>query len=346
MDGDRRGGLGLLALVYGCGAALCAVGALWPMTARTPVALLVVLAVSGAALSAGLWLGRDRLPMAAVHAALALLALLTGLLAWQSVTAVGVVGLGPALVALGVLAGHVLPAAHARAHVAGAVAVVSAGALSAAPSGFLAPWLTAVVTALVLTEAQVRQTGALRRAACTDPLTGLANRRAWEDGADRLLAAAGRSGEPLTVALLDLDGFKAVNDTEGHAAGDALLRALASGWSGELRRSDLLGRLGGDEFALCLPGSDRAATADLLGRLRAVSAGPWSAGTATAHPGETLHEVLARADADLYREKAARPGSRTRVDRPAPGPQGRRQSSEVRCEPAIGPICSIPPSTA
>jgi diguanylate cyclase (GGDEF)-like protein len=142
--------------------------------------------------------------------------------------------------------------------------------------------------------------------------------------------------------VLDLDGFKAVNDSGGHAAGDALLRALASGWRSELRGSDLLGRVGGDEFALCLPGSDSAATADLLRRLRAASAGAWSAGTATARPGETLGEVLARADAALYRAKAAR----------SPGPavvapaQGRRQSSEVRCEPAIGPICSMPPSTA
>ncbi len=315
MHGDRRSGLGLLALLYGCAAALCAGGALWPMSARTPVALLAVLAVTGGVLGGALWLGRDRLPMAAVHAGLALLSLLTALLAWQSATAVGVVGLGPALVALGVLAGHVLPPLAARLHVAGAVAVVTAGALAAAPSGLLAPWLCAVVTVAVLTEAQVRQTGALRRAAGTDPLTGLANRRAWEDGAARLLAAAERSGGPVTVALLDLDGFKAVNDTGGHAAGDALLRSLASGWRGELRRSDLLGRLGGDEFALCLPGSDATTTAELLSRLRAASVGAWSAGTATARAGEDLPAVLARADAALYREKAARsPGSRTAVD--------------------------------
>ncbi|MGY1671794.1 GGDEF domain-containing protein [Geodermatophilus sp. SYSU D00710] len=315
MYGDRRSGLGLLALLYGCGAALCAVGALWPMNTRTPVALLAVLAVSGGGLSAAFWLGRDRLPMAAVHAGLALLSLLTALVAWQSATAVGLVGLGPALVALGVLAGHVLPPEHARAHLAGGVAVVSSGALAAAPSGFLSPWIAAVVTAVVLTEAQARQTGALRRAACTDPLTGLANRRAWEDGAVRLLAAAERAGEPVTVALLDLDGFKAVNDTRGHAAGDALLRSLAVGWRGELRRSDLLGRVGGDEFALCLPGSDAAATADLLRRLRAASTGAWSAGTATARPGEVLPEVLARADAALYRQKATRSReSRTPVD--------------------------------
>ena len=306
MHGDRRGGLGLLALLYGCAAALCAVGALWPMAARTPVALLWVLAVTGAALAGALWVGRNRLPMGAVHAALALLSLLTALLAWQSVTAVGVVGLGPVLVAQAMLAGHALAPVPARLHVAGAVAVVAAGAVAAAPSGFAAPWLAAVVTALVLAEAQVRQTGGLRRAAGTDPLTGVANRRAWEEGAARLLAAAARTGDPVTVAVLDLDGFKAVNDTGGHAAGDALLRSLSSGWGRELRRSYLLGRLGGDEFALCLPGSDAAATAELVRRLRAASAGAWSAGTATARPGEELAEVLARADGALYREKSAR----------------------------------------
>ncbi|MGY1654061.1 GGDEF domain-containing protein [Geodermatophilus sp. SYSU D01119] len=313
MTGDRRSGLRLLALLYGCAAALCALGALWPMSARTPVALLAVLAVVGGLLAGAFELGRDRLPVAAVHAGLALLAVLTAVLAWQSVTAVGVVGLGPALVALGVLAGHVLPPVQARLHVLGAVATVSAGVLAAAPSGPLAPWLTAVVTTVVLTEAQVRQTGALRRTAGTDPLTGVANRRAWEDGAERLLATSERAGEPVTVVLLDLDGFKAVNDTAGHAAGDALLCSLATAWRRELRRSDLLGRLGGDEFALVLPGSDAPAAAELLLRLRAVSAGAWSAGTATARPGDGLTGLLARADAALYREKAAR-SHRTRVD--------------------------------
>ena len=313
MHGDRRSGLRLLALLYGCAATLCALGALWPMSPRTPVALLAVLSVTGGALAGALWLGRDRLPVAAVHAGMALLSVLTALLAWQSATAVGVVGLGPALVAFGVLAGHVLAPAAARLHVAAAAAVVSAGALAAAPTGFLAPWLTAVVTAVVLTEAQVRQTGALRRTAGTDPLTGVANRRAWEDGAERLLATASRAGEPVTVALLDLDGFKAVNDTGGHAAGDALLCSLTSGWRRELRRSDLLGRIGGDEFALVLPGSDAATAADLLRRLRSASSGAWSAGTATARPGDDLSGLLARADAALYREKSARSRG-TRVD--------------------------------
>ncbi|MBM7805321.1 diguanylate cyclase (GGDEF)-like protein [Geodermatophilus bullaregiensis] len=306
MHGDHRGGLGLLALLHACAGGLCAAGAMWPMSPRTPVALLSALAVVGGLASAACWSGRDRLPGGAVHAGLGLFTLASALLAWRSATAVGIVGLGCTLVALGVLAGHVLPPAPARWHVAGAVAAVSAGAAAAAPTGFASPWVAAVVTAVVLTEAQVRQSGALRRAATTDPLTGMANRRAWELGAGRLLAHAQRTGEPLTVAVLDLDDFKAVNDTEGHAAGDALLRALATEWHGELRRSDLLGRLGGDEFVLCLPATDTATTEDLLDRLRRASSAAWSAGTATARPGEGLDELLARADAALYRAKRAR----------------------------------------
>ncbi|GAB3315868.1 hypothetical protein GCM10027451_31910 [Geodermatophilus aquaeductus] len=315
MHGDRRGGLGLLALLYGCAASTCAAGALWPMHPRTPVVLLTALAAVGGVGSAALWHLRDRAPMALVHAALALLSVLTALLAWRSVTAVGVVGLGPVLVALGVLAGHVLPPAAARLHVAGGVAVVTVGALAAAPGGFVSSWLAAVVTAAVLTEAQIRQSGALRYAAGTDALTGVANRRAWEAEAARLVALASRTGEPLTVAVLDLDGFKAVNDTAGHSAGDALLRSLAAQWSAELRRSDLLGRLGGDEFVLCLPGTDAVRCAELLERLHAVSGSPWSAGTATVRPGEDLDAALVRADAALYREKHARRSARpTPVD--------------------------------
>jgi len=315
VHGDRRAGLGLLALLYGCAAAMCAAGALWPMHPRTPVVLLTALATVGALGSATLWHLRDRAPMALVHAALALLSALTALLAWRSATAVGVVGLGPVLVALGVLAGHVLSPAAARLHVAGGIAVVTGGVLAAAPGGFVSSWLAAVVTTVVLTEAQIRQSGTLRYAAGTDPLTGLANRRAWEAEAARLLAHAQRSGEPLTVAVLDLDGFKAVNDTAGHSAGDALLRSLAAQWGAELRRSDLLGRLGGDEFVLCLPSTDAVRCAELLQRLHTASSAPWSSGTATVSPGEDLAAALARADAALYRDKSARrSGRRTSVD--------------------------------
>lgn len=306
---QRPGGIALLSLLYAVSAVLCAVGALAPVSERSPVALLWGLAALGAAGSAALWLRRDRLGPWAVHAAVLLASTALALLTWRSATAVGIVGLGPAMVSIGVFSGHYFSWTAARVHVGLMLALTTAGAVAAAPSGFLPLWLTAVVTVVVLTEAQSRISGDLHRAAGTDPLTGLANRRGWQATAERGLAYALRNGEPYTVVLIDLDGFKAVNDQAGHGAGDALLQELASAWSAQLRLSDLLGRYGGDEFVLSLPGTDAARAADLLTRLHAAHPAAWSAGAATARPGDGLAELLVRADADLYLEKRRRRGA-------------------------------------
>ncbi|MGY1692436.1 GGDEF domain-containing protein [Geodermatophilus sp. SYSU D01105] len=303
MDGDRPTGVALLALLYAVSGALCVVGALHPMSPDTPVGLTWVLAAVGLVGGALLWWRRARLGAGWVHAAVGLVSALVAVLAWRSVTAVGIVGLGPCMVAVGLFCAHYLSARAARLHVAALVAATTAGAVAAAPSGFAVPWLTMVVTVVVVAEAQVRIAGQLRRAAGTDPLTGLANRRAWEADAARSLAHAQRTGEPLTVAVIDLDGFKAVNDEEGHGAGDALLQALARSWSTELRMADLLGRQGGDEFVLCLPNTDAGDAGELLTRLRASHPASWSAGTATARPGDGLSDLVARADVELYRDK-------------------------------------------
>jgi diguanylate cyclase (GGDEF)-like protein len=160
-----------------------------------------------------------------------------------------------------------------------------------------------IVTAASLTEIQGRLAEQLRRAATTDPLTGLANRRAWEAEAGRVLSHSLRTGEPVTIAVLDLDHFKDVNDRAGHEAGDALLRDLTARWSAELRGADLLGRYGGDEFVLCLPGTDMHGAREILGRLAACHAFHWTAGTASAGRGDTLSTLISRADADLYAHK-------------------------------------------
>jgi diguanylate cyclase (GGDEF)-like protein len=293
----------LLSALYAISGALCLLDALRPTTSETPVALEWVLAAIGLVGGVCLWAAGARLRVRTVHAAVAAMSLLLGLLAWQSATPVGIVGLGPVVIAVGLYAAHFFSVRAARVHVLLLVAVASAGAWAAQLSGFLVEWIALVVAAVALTEVQARLALHLRTAAATDPLTGVANRRAWEAEAARSLAHATRTGEPLTFAILDLDDFKEVNDRLGHGAGDQLLRDLATGWTRRLRGADLLGRYGGDEFVLCLPGTDRCGAEEILERLAASHEFAWSGGVATLQEGDTLRTVLARADADLYRQK-------------------------------------------
>ena len=136
----------------------------------------------------------------------------------------------------------------------------------------------------------------------TDPLTGAANRRSWDEQMDRELARAERTGEPLTVALLDLDHFKAYNDAHGHDAGDVLLRELVVAIRAELRTGDVIARWGGEEFALALPACELAQGRVLATRLLAVvpSGQTVSIGLTQAGSRDTTRSVLRRADRALY----------------------------------------------
>ena len=153
----------------------------------------------------------------------------------------------------------------------------------------------------------------LERLAHTDGLTGLQNRRAWSDTLRHTLASATRTGQHVHVAMLDLDDFKAINDTQGHLAGDRLLHELAAAWQPVLRDSDALARLGGDEFAVLLPGCTDAEAEEIAERLRdAVPLGHTvSAGIACWNGREHADDLLDRADAALY---AAKAGGRDRVN--------------------------------
>ena len=157
----------------------------------------------------------------------------------------------------------------------------------------------------------------LARLARRDALTGLPNRRALDEALARETARAARGGTSLAAVALDVDRFKGVNDAHGHAAGDAVLAAVAARAAGALRAGDVLARIGGEEFAALLPGADLARAAEVAERIRArVSAEPVDAGgcalsvtvslgCAALEPGEDGRALLARADAKLYEAKRA-----------------------------------------
>lgn len=138
-----------------------------------------------------------------------------------------------------------------------------------------------------------------------DPLTGVGNRRRLEDHLDAQLAEAGRTGAPLSLISLDLDGFKQFNDQQGHAAGDRLLKSAASAWLAVLRPDDMLTRMGGDEFLVVLPNCSYEVSAQVASRLReAVPGGQsCSAGVTTWNGTDSSDAFLLAADEALYRTK-------------------------------------------
>jgi len=144
--------------------------------------------------------------------------------------------------------------------------------------------------------------------AATDQLTGLANRRAFVTTLAAVMSRAARVGGTTSVLMLDLDGFKAINDRQGHDAGDLLLQAAAASWSSQLRAGDLLARTGGDEFLAVLADTDEIRARVLITRLldatpAAISV---SIGLAVAHGDQDISKLVAAADHDMYHNKATR----------------------------------------
>lgn len=177
--------------------------------------------------------------------------------------------------------------------------------------------LRSAARVLDLQEGLLRTQGELHRLATQDVLTGVPNRRGVLDQLAAELQRAARSKEPVSIALLDLDEFKRVNDTYGHAAGDTMLQQATRRIRSVLRAHDLLGRYGGEEFLLVLPGCDEIAALDVADRVRSSIAGePVSTGTlaldmtaslgiaTTSDRDEGVSELIQRADRALYRAKA------------------------------------------
>jgi diguanylate cyclase (GGDEF)-like protein len=150
-----------------------------------------------------------------------------------------------------------------------------------------------------------------RELALRDQLTGLHNRRFFDDQLEQALARADRSGRPVALLVLDLDGLKAINDSGGHAAGDAALRAAAEALRASVRSSDLPCRLGGDEFAVILPDASGEAALGVAERtqaaLTAAAGARWSfsGGVAVDLTGRPPHELYRLADEAAYRAKTS-----------------------------------------
>ncbi len=147
----------------------------------------------------------------------------------------------------------------------------------------------------------------MRYSATHDVLTGLLNRFGFESKIDKMLPACAARGLSVSVAVLDLDNFKQINDEYGHIAGDVLLSRLSKAWKAELTRRDVLGRLGGDEFVLFMPGVHEAEAWHIIERLRRAHRAEWSVGLVCMPATCRWAEIYRSADADLYRAKRSRP---------------------------------------
>ena len=201
------------------------------------------------------------------------------------------------------------------------------GQIASAPPTTLDSWfgmihfetLAFVVGTAIFAVAMVKEQREMEQktAARVDPLTGVANRRAFLESAEALLRRSLASGEPLALIVFDLDRFKSINDNHGHAMGDKVLEQFGEATRHVLRSSDAVGRMGGEEFAVVLPGSTATAGAIVAERIRHAFIDACSAlgvegfrptlsgGIAQVPPdtGATLDSIYATADEALYRAK-------------------------------------------
>jgi diguanylate cyclase (GGDEF)-like protein len=156
-----------------------------------------------------------------------------------------------------------------------------------------------------------RQRRELALASRTDPLTGCLNRRGLEERLEAALVDSRRNEVPLSLIQLDFDNFKAVNDTHGHAAGDAMLVQAVKSMRAVVRDTDVLGRMGGDEFAIVAVGTGRRDTEALAERLEAAIAPALASVGIALFPvnGETADDLQRAADDRMYEVKRARAGA-------------------------------------
>lgn len=326
----RREEARVLARACAIAAGVLAVTVAVPFSPTAPRALGAVLCLLAVALWATLTLAADRARAWHLHAVLGTATVLVTLALSMSTTPFGTLVTAVSYLWIAIFSGvyhrtHVLLRYLAMIAAGLGVGLWRADATSG-PQAWFFLLATFAGIALVLN----RRVSALRREAMTDPLTGVFTRRAFERAAELDMARASRTGQPLTLAVLDLDDFKLVNDAHGHARGDEVLVGLTAEWQATLPRDVLLGRRGGDEFALLFPGRTLAEAEDEVRALSDDLCG-WSAGMAQWDGGRDLADLFVAADADLYASKA-RTGPDAGQPRVGPAPTTPTTAARGRAE--------------
>ena len=280
------------------------------------VAIVVAIEIAMACLC---FIAFRRLPLWCFHAMLVLASVCIGLMAIAEPTAgEGVVALYILWVVLlaGLFFGHRAALAYSLLAVGAFSAVLFANGNPYAPNYAVGAWAVMSAAGLVvgLLRTRLEQiTTRLGEDARTDAVTGILNRRGFDDSCDTELARAKREGLPVSVVVCDIDHFKRVNDELGHDQGDEALRAAAAAIRSSVRAVDVVGRIGGEEFGIALPGANEAAALVVADRVRAsvreAFAGHQvaltvSCGVASVARAESGRESLLRAaDRALYEAK-------------------------------------------
>jgi diguanylate cyclase (GGDEF)-like protein len=301
------------ALLYVCRGLTCLAAVAFPISAQQPVRLNLAVGLLGLLLGVGLWIFARNPPVLLMQLLMALGAVTVSVLVAHAHTTAG------AMLAAFAYPWTAMYVAHffsRRALIAQALLIsvgFAVGLIVAGLPNMGIVWVVVTGTVWSTGLVLVNLSESLRQRADTDPLTGLLNRNGFIALAARERGIADRTRTPLTIAVLDLNGFKQINDRLGHAAGDRVLADLGREWQARLRAGDILARHGGDEFVLLLPATSPREAGEVLQRLRGEELPDWSVGISGWLPGEGLDACLARADRSLYNVKQ----SRASQERPA-----------------------------
>jgi diguanylate cyclase (GGDEF)-like protein len=298
-----------IGFLYVFGGLGCLLGAIWPLDPSANTSLTGAIGVSVTLVGALLFIPGLHVARWVIHTLICAAFVVIGIVVGESVTLAGAILTAFALPFTGLYASYFLTLRAARSQVGFGVLIFTLAWFTREGESPVSAWLVICTGLVVTAEILARLMIQLHRTAVADELTGLLNRAGLRPSLEREIARASRTGRPLAVTVIDVDGLKQVNDILGHASGDRLLTDLAEAWTGVLRRNDLLARVGGDEFVIVMPETSVDEARDVVERLREVR-GPargtrWSAGVALLREGESSDDLLDRADRRMYAAKRA-----------------------------------------